>query len=370
VTTQLGRLPVLDGTTSSCDWASDADAVQPGIFGPGHMPHLFRPDYVTNSNDSYWLSNPHQPLTGFAGIIGDEGTARSLRTRIGLIMTQGRVDGSDGLGPAGFTRQDMQDMVFSDRQYGGELVRNDLVGMCQSMGPTAPSSSGPPAPIGNACEVLAAWDLHENLDSKGAVLFRRFWEHALAASPSPWRNQFDPADPVHTPNGLDTNNPQVRSSLGDAINDLRGANIPLDATLRQTQFETRGGQRIPIHGGPGDPDGEFNAIYADWQDGRGLDDVNDGSSYVQAVTWGRGRCPDARTILTYSLSTDPTSPFSGDQTRMFAKKKWVNELFCRTAVLRGALSTTTVANGRSTRTTGPARRRRHHHRARHRSRGH
>jgi acyl-homoserine-lactone acylase len=42
---------------------------------------------VTNSNDSYWLSNPHQPLTGFARIIGDEGTARTLRTRIGLIMT-------------------------------------------------------------------------------------------------------------------------------------------------------------------------------------------------------------------------------------------------------------------------------------------
>ena len=38
------------------------------------MPHLLRSDYVTNSNDSYWLSNPTQPLEGFARIIGDEGT--------------------------------------------------------------------------------------------------------------------------------------------------------------------------------------------------------------------------------------------------------------------------------------------------------
>jgi acyl-homoserine-lactone acylase len=74
------------------------------------------------------------------------------------------------------------------------------------------------------------WDLHENLGSKGAVLFRRFWDRALTAQPSPWSHQFDPSDPVHTPYGLDTGNPQVRDALGDAIKDLRDAGIPLDAS--------------------------------------------------------------------------------------------------------------------------------------------
>src|SRR3954451_19675756 len=114
-TFQLLGLPILDGSRSACNWDSDPDAVEPGLFGPSHLPHLFRDDYVTNSNDSYWLSNPHQPLTGFARIVGDENTARSLRTLIGLIMTQAQVD------HGGFTRQDMQNMVFSDRQYAGEL---------------------------------------------------------------------------------------------------------------------------------------------------------------------------------------------------------------------------------------------------------
>ena len=49
-----------------------------------NMPQLRRDDYVTNSNDSYWLSNPDQPLEGFDRIIGDERTERSLRTRSGL----------------------------------------------------------------------------------------------------------------------------------------------------------------------------------------------------------------------------------------------------------------------------------------------
>ena len=61
-TFSLLGLPVLDGSRSECDWANDPDAIEPGLFGPAHLPQLFRPDFVTNSNDSYWLSNPKQPL--------------------------------------------------------------------------------------------------------------------------------------------------------------------------------------------------------------------------------------------------------------------------------------------------------------------
>jgi acyl-homoserine-lactone acylase len=338
-TFQADRLPILDGSRPECNWGTDADAVEPGLFGPSHLPHLFRSDYVTNSNDSYWLSNPHQPLTGFARIIGDEGTPRSLRTRIGLIMTQGRVDGSDRLGPPGFTRQDMQNLVFSDRQYGGELVRDDLVRMCRSflLG-LAPTSSGPPVQVGRACDILAGWDLHENLDSKGAVLFRRFWDRALTAQPTIWSHQFDPADPVHTPYGLNTANPAVQTALGDAINDLNGAHIPLDAAPGDVQFPT--GARIPIHGGPGDPNGEFNAIYTDFTPGQGFGPITLGSSYVQVVSWTGAACPDTRTILTYSQSSNPTSPHSSDQTALFSRKAWVQEHFCQADVLAHTLSMT------------------------------
>ena len=78
-----------------------------------------------------------------------------------------------------------------------------------------------------------------------------------------------------------------------------------------------------------------------------------GSSYVQVVTWGAGRCPDARTILTYSQSTNSRSRFYADQTRMFSRKKWVTDLFCRAAVLRGTKTITRVATGRRARTSKP-----------------
>jgi acyl-homoserine-lactone acylase len=243
----------------------------------------------------------------------------------------------------------MQNLVFSDIQYGGELVRDDLVRMCRSFpGGMAPTSSGSPVPVGSACDILAAWDLHENLGSKGAVLFRRFWDRALTAQPSPWSHQFDPNDPVHTPYGLDTNNPQVRDALGDAIKDLQGAGLPLDASPGQVQAVVGHGRRIPLHGGVADPNGEFNALYTDFVPGVGFTEPYLGTSYVQVVTWNKTSCPDAVSILTYSESTNPRSRHVSDQTLLFSRKRWVTDPFCLAAVRAATVTTTFVAAGRRT----------------------
>jgi acyl-homoserine-lactone acylase len=319
------RLPVLDGSRTACNWDNDPDALQPGIFGPSHLPSLFRDDYVTNSNDSYWLSNPKQPLTGFARIIGDERTARALRTRSGLVMVAER------LASGRFSLRNLQDMVFANRQYAGELLRDQLAAMCEA-NPTLTGSNGP-VDVSAACPVLRARDVHDNLDSRGALLFRRFASRALAsiggavANPTVFANSFDPNDPVHTPNGLNTQSSQVRQALADAVTDLRSNGIPLDAPLRGHQYEQRGAEQIPIHGGPGTL-GVFNAINVTWAPPVGYPDVPHGSSFVQAVQFGGGSCPRTRTILTYSQSTNPRSPYFADQTRMFSRKEWVPGTFC------------------------------------------
>jgi acyl-homoserine-lactone acylase len=336
---QLG-LPILDGSRSECEWGTDADAPVPGILGPGRMPRLQRTDFVTNSNDSYWLSNPKQPLEGFDRIIGNERAARTLRTRIGLIMTQELADRK------AFTRRAMQNMVFNNRQYAGELTRDALVEMCREMG------------HGAACDALAGWDVREDNGSRGALLFRRFWDRAKGATPSPWRVPFDPADPVNTPNTLDTENPQVRTALTQAIEDLDSAQIPFDAPLSQFQFVTRSGGAIPIHGGPGG-NGNFNALNITWADGEGPREVEHGSSYVQVVGWRPGkRCPDARTILTYSQSVNPESPFNSDQTRLYTDKRWVPVRFCARKVRRHTITKTLLRPNKPTRTVSGKRARR------------
>jgi hypothetical protein len=194
-----------------------------------------------------------------------------------------------------------------------------------------------PVDVSEACPVLRAWDLHDDLDSEGAILFRRFASRALGAvpvagTPGLYTTQFDFNDPVHTPYGLNVANPAVEQSFADAVSDLRNAGIPLDAPLRDWQYERRGSEKVPIHGGPGGV-GVFNAINVSWTGSganAGYSNVPHGSSFVMVAQFtGDEDCPvDARTILTYSQSTNPNSPYFGDQTRMFSNKEWVDEAYC------------------------------------------
>jgi len=327
------RLPVLDGSRSMCEWGSDPDSAQKGTFGFSKMPWLIRSDYVTNSNDSYWLSNPKQPLTGYATIIGDEGTERTTRTRSGLVMVQ------EVLAKGKFTRPVLEALLYSDRQHSWELVKPDLLQLCASLpGGFAPSSNGP-VDASKACAALAKWDGTDRLQARGALTFRRFWERLLAAVPAPvqaararshiWTTPFSAADPVNTPRGLNIANPLVWRALGDAVNDLAAAKVPVDGRLGDYQKDVRpDGTVTPYHGGPG-PMGVFNALNVTWDPVKGYaGPLAHGSSFIQAVQFDGDGCPDARTILTYSQSSNPRSPHYADQTRLYARSGWATDRFC------------------------------------------
>ncbi len=324
------RLPVLDGSRTACDWVTGPHAAAPGLFGPGQEPSLLRRDFVTNSNDSFWLSNPHHPLTGFPRIMGLAGTARSLRTRIGLIDVQARIDGTDGLGPRGFTLAGMEHLDLSDTDYAGILTRGALVRMCRGFQAAggAPVSGGGTVRLDGACGILARWNLRWDTGSRGAVLFSAFWNQAQQQAQSPWAHLFQISNPVRTPNGLNTANKTVRDALGDAIRQLDRARVPLGAAPSAIQFVTYHGRRLPIPGGPGDSDGIYNVIDEGDEPGDSATAPDFGSSFIQVVTWSRAACPSGATILTYSESSSPASPHYADQTALFSRKQWLPDRFC------------------------------------------
>jgi acyl-homoserine-lactone acylase len=330
---QIG-LPVLNGSRTACDWVTGPHAAAPGLLGPGQEPSLLRRDFVTNSNDSFWLANPHHPLTGFPSVIGDVNTPRSLRTRIGLIQVQARIAGTDGLGPAGFSESDMQRLELSDVDYAGVLTRAALVRMCDGFQAAggAPVTGGGTVPLDGACSTLAHWNLRWDTGSRGAVLFSAFWSMASTAQPSPWTHPFQVSDPVHTPNGLNTANQTVQTALGDAIKLLDQAHVPLDTPPAAVQFVTVGGRHFPIPGGPGDNDGIYNVIMAGLDPGDSPTAPDFGSSFIQVTTWNNTGCPVSRSILTYSESSNPASPHFADQTELFSRKQWLPDLFCEAQI--------------------------------------
>ncbi|MFH8621552.1 penicillin acylase family protein [Streptomyces vietnamensis] len=334
--TPLGRatypasgVAVLDGSRSDCALGSDPDAVQPGVFGPARMPVLRDTPYVENSNDSAWLANADRPLTGYERIFGTVATPRSLRTRGGIEDVAAMAD------RGGLTVADLQRQQFANRAPAGDLAAADAAKACASVLPEDPE----------VCRVLGNWDRTVNTDSRGALLFDRFWRRftGTVKPADQWLVPFSAADPVRTPHTLDTGTPGFAQALKDAAAELRAAGIALDAPLGAHQFVVRNGERIPVSGGT-ESLGIWNKTEPVWNAaGGGYVEVAHGTSHVQAVGWDGSRCPVARTLLSYSQSSNPASPHYSDQTRLFSGGRWVTSRFCEKDILRSpALKVVTV----------------------------
>ncbi|MDX2937418.1 acylase [Streptomyces ipomoeae] len=323
-------LAVLDGSRGDCALGSDADAVQPGIFGPAKMPTLKDAPYVENSNDSAWLANADQPLTGYERIFGTIGTQRSMRTRGAIEDVAAMADNG------GLTVRDLQGQQFANRVPAADLAVEDVARACAEVpGGTATGSDGKAVDVSEACGVLKAWDRTVDTDSRGALLYDRFWRKLIRAVPNGrlWKVPFSAADPVNTPNTLDTSAPGFATALADTVAELRAAGIALDAKLGDHQFAVHGDRRIPIHGGT-ESLGVWNKIESPWiAAAGGHAQVSSGSSHIQAVGWDGSRCPVARTLLTYSQSSNPNSPHYRDQTRLYSDEKWVTSRFCEKDIL-------------------------------------
>ncbi|WP_031480096.1 penicillin acylase family protein [Streptomyces bicolor] len=335
--TDLGRttypaagLAVLDGSRGDCALGSDADAVQSGIFGPARMPTLKDAPYAENSNDSAWLANADRPLTGYERVFGNVGTQRSMRTR-GAIEDVAAMAERGGL-----SIRDLQRQQFANRVPAGDLAAADVARACAALpGGTATGSHGKAVDVTEACSVLADWDRTADTGGRGALLFDRFWRKLAAKVPAAqrWKVPFSAADPVRTPHTLNTGAPGFATALADAVAELRGAGIALGSRLGEHQFVVRNGQRIPVPGGT-ESLGVWNKIEPVWNPaGGGYTEVTTGSSYIQAVGWDGSRCPVARTLLTYSQSSNPGSSHYGDQTRLFSGEKWVTSRFCEKDIL-------------------------------------
>ncbi|MET0349261.1 MAG: penicillin acylase family protein, partial [Rhizobacter sp.] len=333
----LPRVPVLDGSKSTCDWQSDTDSVQKGAIGPARLPSLKRADYVANMNDSYWLANPAEPLTGYPAIMGPTSETQSFRTRLGHLIAQGRLAGTDAYGSSTAATSDIvRRMVLDSRVHTAELFKDQAIALVCGAGTitvTGDAATGTtfPAPVvvdpTDACTVLGNWNNTGARTSRGAHLWDEFWSRASRASAaSLYQVPFDPADPIRTPRDLKTDagiTTTLRQALGAAVLRVQASGYALDAERGEVLFATRGGQKIPLYGGCG-AQGYFTIACSENrldQGGYTMDNNPNGNSYMQVVRFPEGRV-EAYTFLTFSLSDDPASAHNADYTRAYSASEW------------------------------------------------
>jgi acyl-homoserine-lactone acylase len=304
-------LVVLNGSQSNCDWQRDPNAPLPGTIPPSRMPAAVRTDWFHNSNDSFFYSHPAQKFTGISPLVGD-GSLNRPRTRAGLLeipqlLARGKV-----------TAQSVQQQLLGNRNFMAHMVLPDLMAACAKTPPAA-------AEARDACVALGAWDRNNNLESRGAHLFREFWRVARTV-PGLYRVPFDASQPVATPAGLNledaTVNAKVWEALVQAVTKVRAAGFALDAPLSAVQRPLITDEVIGLHGGD-ETEGVLNNLGNQFAPGitaQGLR-IDYGTSYLQTVTFDT-KGPVAHALLTYGQSTDPASPHANDQMRLYSRKEW------------------------------------------------
>lgn len=298
-------LVVLDGATTQCRWIIDNRAAQPGIVPAVDMPVLEREDYVQNSNDSAWLSNPSSPLAGFSPLISRSELPLGLRARFAIS----RLHEMEKL-----TASDLQRLVTDNQVYLADLIMDDLSKLCQSQKKSER--------LMRACTSLAQWDHKANLNSgRGLLLFTQF-SKGFAKIENRWRIPFDPKHPLDTPRGINLDDPAVVDAV---VSELIAAEVKLkeeglsdNIRWGAVQAVVKNGHKIPIPGSYGEL-GVYNVIESESEGGSFK--VTRGSSYIQLVEF-TDMGPQARGLLAYSQSSDPLSKHFFDQTELFSRQYW------------------------------------------------
>jgi acyl-homoserine-lactone acylase len=313
---------LLDGSKAACDWDVAPGTPVPGLMPASDQAATVVKSWLTNSNDSYWISNPAFPHRELSPILGKYATPRSLRTRSNFTETAALVAG----GKIDHARAEAH--AFANKSLAADMAVEPLIKLCADKVLLS-------QPVAVGCSVIDGWDRRFEVDSRGAALFRAFWPKA-ARLPGLWQVPFDPADPVNTPRALATDGEKgekLLAALGEAVKELEAAGIALDAPWGEVQRVMDGNSAIAIHGGPGTL-GILN-MQESVPVANGLTPRH-GTSYIQIVGFDETG-PVADAILSYSQSTNPASPHAADQTRAYSAKQWHRLPFDAKAIAAAAI---------------------------------
>lgn len=338
---------LLDGGDPVNEWVDAEGARSPGLVPFADMPQLERRDFVFNANDSYWLSNPEEPLTGYSPMHGEAEVPQAPRTQQNALTLLGEPDaGVDELDLESFSLEEVQDALFANVSRTAVALKDEVVARCEG------------SPLTEACQTLADWDGRDDLDRPGAPLWREFMSQFafddVVDAGALWAEPFDPERPLETPSGLvaaPASGPDpIVAALSAAQSSLTDRGFAVDATLEELQFALPKPGRIPVPGGTF-RDGTMNIIGVGSnsssteptpQAGETASDTSSlsdegyeigfGSSFILTVEFGDDG-PRAEAMLTYSQSGDPDSPQFSDQTEeLFGQETWRPVLFTEDAI--------------------------------------
>ena len=331
-----GQVPVRrDGTDYRLDVKGESRAdIWSALHSVDDLPRLLNPPggYIQNANNPPQFVSRLDPIdmSRFPSYI--ERGPLALRPQLAIDMLESQEK---------FSRQDVIRLKYDTRMLLAERVKKDLLTAVEAGAELARRNQSFPA---NAAEIAAeaasllqAWDNRLSADSKGAVLFQRFWDAYSAKVRQPFATPWQAEDPFHTPSGL-ADRASAVEALATAVRETRQAYGAADVAWGTVNRFRIGDIDLPGDGAPGtygtfrvvrfdpDPGGGRARLAGNVGGGRPL--VGFGDAWVLLVDFAEGKAT-GWSVLAYGQTTNLASPHSRDQIGIFAshdlRRAWYTE---------------------------------------------
>ena len=318
-----GRVPVRqDGH----DYRLDVDArTAKDIWTRFHemadLPQLLNPPggYVQNANNPPQFVSMRDPIDMTKFPAHFERGSLALRPQLALDLLEARQT---------FSVQDVIDLKYSTRMLLAERVKQDVVAAVRRAGDaTAEARAG--------AEVLESWDARASAESRGAVLFQRFWDLYSTAVRSPFATPWDARNPAKTPAGISDPAAAV-TQLAAAVRAVREQHGSESVAWGDVHRFRAGGVDLPGTGATGTY-GTFRVMTFQDQPGQQVrvaghlpgrsTPVGFGDGWVLLVDFSKPGT--GYSVLAYGQTANPDSPHSRDQLPIFAahqlRPAWYSE---------------------------------------------
>jgi acyl-homoserine-lactone acylase len=333
------RVPV---RTEGRDYRLDVDAntsadLWAGFHAIEDFPRLLNPPggYVQNANNPPQFVSLRDPIDMSRYPAQFERGALALRPQLALDMLEAKER---------FSIQDVVDLKYSTRMLLAERVKRAVIDAVRA-DPEAPDDSRAGA------EVLETWDDRASAESRGAVLFQRFWDGYSAAVRPPFARPWEESNPARTPAGIADPAAAV-THLAEAVRSLREQHGSERVSWGEVNRFRAGMLDLPGDGATGTY-GTFRVMtFAPAPEGKpGTDGrpvrvaghvpggevpIGFGDAWVLLVDFSKSG--QAWSVLAYGQTTKQDSPHSSDQLRIFAehrlRRAWYSEADIKANLLR------------------------------------
>jgi acyl-homoserine-lactone acylase len=323
------RVPVRDATR---DYRLDVDASGPAelwrrFHSIDDFPRMLNPrgGYVQNANNPPRFVSLRDPIDMSRYPREFERGPLALRPQLALDLLESRPT---------YSVQDVIDLKFSTRMLLAERVKRDVIAAVRA-------AADAPEEARAGADLLEAWDDHASAESRGTVVFQRFWDLYSGAVRSPFATPWQESDPAKTPAGISDRAAAVthlaaavrwaREQYGSEgvawgeVNRFRAGALDLPGDGATGTYGTYRVITFAAPGGTNDA-GARRLRVAGHVPGRDAP-VGFGDGWVLLVDFSRPGL--AWSVLAYGQTTKPDSPHSSDQLQMFAehrlRRAWYSE---------------------------------------------